>query len=408
VVPQDLLHAASDTSEDVKRSLALVSRSAREAWERRQVARAAAAAAAAAARSYDGAAAAAPPRPTPATLLADFLAALNEGGAAAERPGRGTQLLNSRLGERLLERAAAGEAEPGEQEATVRYIAAVLRSEEAAEALLQRPGAAPMLLALARRAPPLRPLLAEAASRGEAARLVPHADAAAVVALVTEELRGLRGGSAPPTAAPRHQLLLAGLQLLLGWARASPGNASRLAEAGAGPLLAELAAGVATGSGAEALQGAAAALMGVLARQAGGTEALRMQGWLYPLLCLAADAAAGGHWQLAHAALDAFAACLLRGCELPVGGRGWAAGTAWGLHQRPAPAACSWLSRTRFCATAVTRAVCERERARAPPPPGGPAGAAHAAERAAAAAPPGGGARLPGAARHCARCARPG
>lgn len=322
---QEFLHTAADTSEDAKRIVALVARSAREAWERRQAAKAAARAAA---RNGDGGTAASPFGPTSATLLADFLAALNEGGPGAERPGRGTQLLNTKVGERLLERAAAGEADAAEREATVRYIAAVLRRQEAAEALLQRPGAAPQLLALARRAQQLRPLLVEAAAQSEAAPAVPPGDAAAVVALVGEELRGLRGASTPAAAAPGQLLLLAGLQLMLAWAGAPPDNASTLAEAGAGPLLAELATAVATGGGTEALQSAVASLMGALARQAGGAEALHMQGWLYPLLCLAADAAAGAHWQLAGAALDAFAACLLRGCDLPVGGLRGAGGGA--------------------------------------------------------------------------------
>lgn len=76
--------------------------------------------------------------------------------------------------------------------------------------------------------------------------------------------------------------------------------------------------------------------MGTLARHAATPEALRMEGWLYHLLCFAADAAANSQWQLASAALSSFAACLLRGCELPV---------SWPLFQhclarRPATTPC--------------------------------------------------------------------
>lgn len=70
--------------------------------------------------------------------------------------------------------------------------------------------------------------------------------------------------------------------------------------------------------------------MGTLARHTAVPKALRMEGWLYHLLCFAADAAANSQWQLASAALTSFAACLLRGCELPVSRqRGRAAMSCW-------------------------------------------------------------------------------
>lgn len=61
-------------------------------------------------------------------------------------------------------------------------------------------------------------------------------------------------------------------------------------------------------------------LMGTLAHHATSPQQLRMQGWLYHLLCFAADAAANSQWRLASASLTSFATCLLRGCELPVSG----------------------------------------------------------------------------------------
>lgn len=60
--------------------------------------------------------------------------------------------------------------------------------------------------------------------------------------------------------------------------------------------------------------------MGTLARECAKPQQLRMQGWLYHLLCFAADASANGEWHLAEASLSSLAACLLRGCELPVSG----------------------------------------------------------------------------------------
>jgi len=58
--------------------------------------------------------------------------------------------------------------------------------------------------------------------------------------------------------------------------------------------------------------------MGTLAQHSVKPQQLRMQGWLYHLLCFAADASANSQWQLADAALSSFAICLQRGCELPV------------------------------------------------------------------------------------------
>lgn len=55
-------------------------------------------------------------------------------------------------------------------------------------------------------------------------------------------------------AGPQQQQVLLALEALLAWAGASTHNANRLAEAGAGHLLADLAAMSATGSGVDGLQ----------------------------------------------------------------------------------------------------------------------------------------------------------
>lgn len=370
---QDYLHAASEHTADATQSLAHVVRSAQHAWQRRQAAGAGAAS--------PGSAAEAASRPSSAVLLADFLTALNE-GPAGKPPRRGIQLVNSQLADWLLERAAAAGADPQERRAILRYLSAILRNEEAAEALLQQPGAAPRLLALATQSFSLQQLLATAVAHASAPRMVPPADVAAVLALLAAEQQQRRARQHAGTAHQQQQLQL-GLQLLLAWGRASALNASRLAEAGAGPVLAKLAAASATGGGMDGLQSviaevgaalgccchrhvqpashaplagqalprlgshgqpstvgcllgrlphtpcppapppchaapAVVQLMGTLAQEAGKPQLLRMQGWLYHLLCFAADAAANSQWQLADTSLTSFATCLLRGCELPV------------------------------------------------------------------------------------------
>lgn len=349
---QDYLHAAAESTSQAGQTLAHCLRSARAAWERRQLA------------SVESGGAV--QRPSSAVLLADFLTELHEGWGAAQRPA---PVVFDQLSEWLLERATAQLVAPAEQRATQRYLAAALRSE-GAEALLARPGAAPRLLQLAAMSAPLQQLLAAALARCAPPQSVPAEDVADVLRLLgaaTQQLRHAhRAGGATRSRMQQRQAEVA-LQLLLAWARASPANATCLAEAGAGPQLADLAAFIATGTGVDGMQTKIAEargarmsyclapcaacrvviaccvpplacwltppatdaellshlplgvqLMGTLARQAAASQALHMGDWLYPLLCLAADAAANSQWQLAGVTLTTFAACLLRGCELRV------------------------------------------------------------------------------------------
>lgn len=244
------MHAASDKTAHAGSTLAHCLRSARRVWERRQ--------AALPDRGGEGggageSAARAPPS---AVLLADFLAALHEGPEEA-RPRR---LPFHRASDWLLLRAAAPLADAAERQAVVRYLSAVLRSDDAAAELLARPGAAPALLQLAAGAPALQGTLGEAVARVPAPRDMAAADVAAVVQLLAEAARQQRRQGSVTTGQQRRQQrqqlqqMMLALQLLLAWARASADNAMRLAEAGAGPLLADLTALSATGSGVDGLQ----------------------------------------------------------------------------------------------------------------------------------------------------------
>lgn len=307
---QDYLQAVSEGTTEASKSLAHVAWSARRAWQLRQ------AAAADGREGGAGAGAGHSVKPSSGMLLADFLTALNEGGPALQQPGRGVQLINSQLADVMLERAAAPSTATRERQAILRYLSAVLRSQDAAEALLLRPGVVPKLLGLAGQSLPLQQLLAAAVARSAAPPTLPSADVEAVLALLAAEQHRWRAKQHIGVEDQR-QLLL-GTQLLLSWACASRSNAAQLAQAGAGHTLADLAAISASGDGKDGLQTAVARLMGVLARDARNPRMLRMQGWLYHLLCFAADASASGHWHLAAASLDSFATCLHQGCELPV------------------------------------------------------------------------------------------
>jgi len=130
---QDYLHGVTDGTAHAGRTLALCLRSATAAWERRQAALASAGAGGGT-------------RPSSAVLLADFLAELHD-APAEQRP---RTIVFQQLSDYLLERATAPLADPAEKQATLRYLAAALRSDDAAQALLRCPGAALKLLQLVR------------------------------------------------------------------------------------------------------------------------------------------------------------------------------------------------------------------------------------------------------------------
>jgi hypothetical protein len=243
---QDYLHAASDNTALAGRSLAHFLRSARRAWQQRQQAAAPPAGGGDGSNKENGGGGGGGGgQPTSAAFFAEFLAALNEGQQGEQQAPMGLQLFNSQLSDWLLERAAAPLADPAEQQAIQRYLSAVLRREDSAEALLQRPGAAPRLLRLAAQSPALQQLLGGAVQRTAPPREVPLADAQAVLQQLAAAQQQRQ--AAAVAAGEQQQQLLLGLQLLAAWAAASAANATQLAEAGAGAVLTDLAASSGTG-----------------------------------------------------------------------------------------------------------------------------------------------------------------
>ena len=109
--------------------------------------------------------------------------------------------------------------------------------------------------------PSLQQLLGAQLARAAPPRLVPADDVAAVTQLLAgaaaqQRQRGRSLGG------PQQQQVLLALEALLAWAGASARNANRLAEAGAGHLLADLAAMSATGTGVDGLQSRIAQVKG--------------------------------------------------------------------------------------------------------------------------------------------------
>ena len=243
------------------------------------------------------------------TSVATFLALLAED----RQEHRLLRLAGTRLLDWLLE--AAVEAPGGaEQQAVQRWLLAVLQDDEAATLLLERHGAPARLLRLAMRTPELSAALTAALGRGlppqRLASLDDIAATAEVVAGKGHELRRL-------SKQRRREVQRVALQLLSAWAAGSLLNCTHIADASVGPALTELAAASATGSNVDGIQLEIANLMSVLAAESPRRRQLQMGGWLYHLLCFAADASAAGRWHLADAALGGFAACLFKGCELP-------------------------------------------------------------------------------------------
>lgn len=109
------------------------------------------------------------------------------------------------------------------------------------------------------------------------------------------------------------------LRLLRIWAENSVSACKTMAEIQLGNRLGEIAGSCIPSRETQARE-EVVLLMCALARDTPGSSlrTLRMESWLYPLLCFAADAAGEGHqWSLVEGSLSAFSACVRRGIELP-------------------------------------------------------------------------------------------
>lgn len=118
----------------------------------------------------------------------------------------------------------------------------------------------------------LQQLLGAQLSRAVPPRVVSSDDVAAVMQLLSEAAVQQRRRSSG-LGAQQQQVLLS-LEVLLRWAGASTLNANRLVDAGAGHLLADLAAQTATGSGVDGLQSAIAQVCVPAQRCWGGNVSL--------------------------------------------------------------------------------------------------------------------------------------
>lgn len=109
------------------------------------------------------------------------------------------------------------------------------------------------------------------------------------------------------------------LRLLRIWAERSVSACANMAEIQLGTRLGEIAGSCIPSQETQARE-ETVLLMCALARDTPGSSlrTLRMESWLYPLLCFAADAVGEGHqWSLVEGSLSAFSACVRRGIEIP-------------------------------------------------------------------------------------------
>ena len=111
---------------------------------------------------------------------------------------------------------------------------------------------------------------------------------------------------------------LISLRFLRVWSQTGSPICKRIADMGLGSRLGELA-GSCISSGEELARVEISRLMGNLAQctPQSSVRLLRMESWLYPLICFAADASGEGNWSLARQSLAGFSACIHRGVELP-------------------------------------------------------------------------------------------
>lgn len=224
----------------------------------------------------------------------------------------GRRLAGSTLVSWVLSHAVTDGSSPLAQHHAALYITSIMRDPAAARALLSRPKAPQHVLTLAAWSEKVSAAALEALRSARDRNLALEPPARTDLVAVTVAAAQLRQ--------PESQRVLA-LELLSTWCT-GPGSIRTcrvLADARLGMRLAEVAAVVPAQETESRL--AISRLMEAIARAApeSSLHLLRLQGWLYPLLCFAADAAGTGDWDVVTASLEAFASCLRRHIELPSG-----------------------------------------------------------------------------------------
>lgn len=229
-----------------------------------------------------------------AATLADFS---NHGGYKS--------VSKSSLFEKLLERVAAGKGSHYEVQALEQILTHLLTDESSTKSLLKKPHAISALITFASSrytiSPDIATMLAKALVPSAMPRQASFSD-------IQHALHTIEYTKSPDVA---KYLALCTLNAL---SKSSVLNCTAIADADGGGTLVNVAGSAGSGSLVEIdIRFQLTGLMKILAQQCPANSKLRMDEWLYHLICFAADASASKDWKLATSSLEALAACLLGG-----------------------------------------------------------------------------------------------
>jgi hypothetical protein len=229
-----------------------------------------------------------------AATLADFA---NHGGYKL--------VSKSSLFEKLLERVADGKGSHHEVQDLEQILTHLLTDESSTKSLFRKPHTISALITFASSRYTISPDIATMLAKALAPSVMPRQASFSDIqyALHTIEY----------SKSPDISKYLA-LCTLNAWSKSSVLNCTAIADADGGGTIVNVAANAGSSSLIQInnrfqLTG----LMKSLAQQCPANSKLRMDDWLYHLICFAADASASKDWKLATSSLEALAACLLGG-----------------------------------------------------------------------------------------------
>ncbi len=217
------------------------------------------------------------------------------------------QLSNSWTVRQILSAAASSRPESTTFTDAATFLAAVLHHPDSAAALLSHSGIPSHVVTIAAASPPVYKAALTILNNLHHPLAPPCRSDIAHVAHIAGKLQ------------QSEPVRLLSLRLLRIWAESSVSACKNMAEIKLGSRLGEVAGSCIPTEETQARE-EIVLLMCALARDtpASSLRSLRMESWLYPLICFAADAVGEGQqWSLAEGALSAFSACVRRGIEIP-------------------------------------------------------------------------------------------
>lgn len=270
------------------------------------------------------------------TALASVLAelAIESDSSSPEAASLRRLLADSWIVRRMLSAAANAPPESDLFYNTAVFVAAALRHPDSAVALLSHSGAPSHVMDIAAGSPQVHSAALEALNHlGNTSTSSTSSTASTFRNSIACVVNMNNCSSAIPIPSANdlaHAALAAGklkqsearrllsLRFLRVWSQTGPTTCRRMAELGLGSRLGDVA-GSCVSSGESAARIEISQLMANLAEEtpSSSIRILRMESWLYPLICFAADAAGEGEWSLARESLAGFSACLRREVELP-------------------------------------------------------------------------------------------